>query len=170
MAKTIKFSKKTIRKASRYFSIIIATTFVALSLVSFLWPKTQFQLLKEKIVKNPADYEAHLQLAEAFLKNNQYQEAENELLQFRVLGVSTSRFGQLLQQKLLQNPNDIKRLITGWEKIVTEKPGYRDGWLQLAYLNYKIYEDEKAKDYLAKALDLDPNFAPARELEKIINQ
>jgi len=170
MAKSIKFSKKTIKKTSRYFGVVLAAGFILFSLVSFFWPKNPFQILKEKIVKTPYDYEAHLQLAEVYLQNNQYQKAENELWQLRVLGTSTSRFGQLLQQKLLQNPADIKRLIAGWERIVDQKPNYRDGWLQLAYLNYKIYEDEKAKVYLTKALELDPNFTPARELEKIIEE
>jgi tetratricopeptide (TPR) repeat protein len=177
MAKTLKFSilnfkfsKKTNTKLFRYFSVILATVFIFFSLVSFFRPKDSFQLLKEKIVKMPNDYEAHLQLAEIYLQSNQYQKAENELWQLRVLGTSTSKFDQLLQQKLLQNPNDVKRLIAGWEQIVNQKPNYRDGWLQLAYLNYKIYEDEKAKEYLTKALDLDPNFVPVRELEKIIGE
>jgi len=167
-ARATRPARKAIRKVSRYFGVILAASFIFFSLISFFWPKNSFQLLKEKIVKAPYDYEAHLQLAEVYLQNNQYQKAENELWQLRVLGTSTSKFGQLLQQKLLQNPNDIKRLIIGWEKIVNQRPGYRDGWLQLAYLNYKIYEDEKAKEYLAKVLEIDPNFAPARELEKII--
>lgn len=119
---------------------------------------------------NPDDVEAHLQMAEVFLKNNQYQEAENELRQFQVLGVTTSKFGQLLEQKFLQNPNDIKRLINAWEKITTDKPDYRDGWLQLAFLNYKIYEDTKAKECLAKALELDPNYSPSKKLKEIIYQ
>lgn len=167
-ARATRPAKKAIKKVGRYFGVILAASFIFFSLISFFWPKNPFQLLKEKIVKSPYDYEAHLQLAEVYLRNNQYQKADNELSQLKVLGASTSKFSQLLTQKLLQSPADIKRLIAAWEKIMAEKPDYRDGYLQLAYLNYKIYEDEKAKTYLAKALALDPNFVPARELENII--
>jgi len=75
---------------------------------------------------------------------------------------SNLSLASLKQQKNLSDPKDIKKLIHFWEKIVAEKTDYRDGYLQLAILNYKIQE------YLKKALIVDPNFEPALELEKII--
>ncbi len=75
---------------------------------------------------------------------------------------------KLWEEKQANDPQDIKRLIILWEEIVAQKPDYRDGYLQLAVLNYKVFENKKAHDFLEKALAIDPNFGPALELKKII--
>lgn len=157
-------------RATKKFGSLGVVILIALSVFgSFFLPKDKFQQIKERLINNPMDYEAHLVLAEEFLKNNQFEEAEKELTlkTQNVLGIS-SRLELLWQKKHYSDPKDIQRLLAAWEKIVSEKPNYRDGYLQLAYLHYKLYENEKAKEYLKKALELDPNFEPALELEKII--
>ena len=53
-------------------------------------PKDRFQLAKERLAKNPDDFEAHLILAEEFLNNHRLKEAEQELLLARqIKGVKT---------------------------------------------------------------------------------
>lgn len=148
---------------------------------SLFLPKDRFQLTKERLVKNPNDFAAHLILAEEYLKNNQFDKAEKELLtaeQITILGYSDARvlgeaadstLKSLWQKKQESDPEDIEKLIKYWEQIISEKPDYRDGYLQLALLHYKLYENEKAKEYLQKALELDPNFEPAREIEKMLS-
>lgn len=138
---------------------------ILLIALSFFLPKNQFQQAKERLVRNPKDFEAHLMLAEEYLKNNQLDEAEKELL----LAEKNLQSNQLWQKKMESSPEEIRILIGGWEKIVAEKPNYRDGYLKLALLYYKLYENEKAREYLQKALELDPNFKPARKLEKILS-
>lgn len=181
------------RAAYKYAGLAGVVAILTASLVSFFLPKDEFQLLKEKLIRNPNDFGAHLQLAENFLENNQLEEAERTLLiadslqnlvdrelteenTRDVLGETSLlkpeswllKTKQLWQQKRYSDPEDIRRLIAAWEKIVEEKPNYRDGYLQLAILHYKLYKNDKAKEYLNKALDLDPNYEPARELEEII--
>lgn len=161
-------------RATKKFGSLGVVFLVALSLIgSFFFPKNHFQLAKEKLIKNTNDFEAHLILTEEFLKNNQFEEAEKELLaaqnlhSTKILGWP-SKLEELWRQKHYSDPEDIRRLISAWEKIVAEKPNYRDGYLQLAFLYYKIQEDTKAKENLTKALKLDPNFEPTLKLQKII--
>lgn len=183
------------RAAGRWGAPAGVALVIILSLIPLVSPKTNFQKIKEQLVKNPNDFEAHLQLAEKFLENNQFEEAERTLLlaqnrrqttgpglaeaepragnieqRENVLGEKDNlKLEELWERKHYSDPKDIRRLIAAWEKILEEKPDYRDGWLQLTILHYKLYEDEKAKKCLEKALELDPNFEPAKKLENIIN-
>jgi len=167
-------------RASKWGAPSGVALIILIALTSFFLPKNEFQQLKEKLVKFPNNFEAHLKLAEKFLENNQFEEAENSLLlaqqlaekepkQSKVLGES-SKLEQLWQQKHYSDPEDIKKLISTWEKIIEQKPNYRDAYLQLAILNYKIYENKKALEFLKEALEIDPNFPAAKDLEKLINQ
>jgi len=58
--------------------------------------------------------------------------------------------------------------IESWEKVLETKPEYRDILLRLALLNWKIYNNDKAKEYWEKANYLDPNRAEVQEVGKII--
>jgi len=149
---------------------------------SFFYPQDEIQILKMRLLNNPYDFKSHLELAEKLLGNNQFEQAEQALLvaqQIKILGdkdtkilgeKTNSKISELWQREYYSNPKDIKRLISAWEKIVQEKPNYRDGYLQLAILNYKIYENQKALESLKKALEIDPNFTEARKLEKLLTQ
>jgi len=166
------------RAARRWGAPAGVALVVFLFIGSFFIPKNRFQQAKQSLLRNPNDFHAQLVLAEEFLANNQFEKAEKALLlaesqiyQFtsQVLGEQTNlQLEELWQKKLYSDPEEIKKLITLWQKIIEEKPGYRDGYVQLAYLHYKIYENEKAKEYLEKAIELDPNYEPTRELEKIL--
>ena len=178
------------RAAYKYAGLAGVVAILTATLVSFFLPKDEFQLLKERLIRNPNNFEANLQMAEKFLENNQLEEAEKVLRLAQqhlrgggappsagrhlggemILGEqANTKLNELWQQKYYSDPEDIRRLIAAWEKIIEEKPNYRDGYLQLAILHYKLYENEKAKEYLQKALDLDPNYEPTRELERILN-
>ena len=195
----IKFIRRTSKpmatRANRWGSPTGIALFIFLLIGSFLYPQNEIQILKIRLLNNPYDLKNHLALAEKLLANNRFEQAEQALLltqkisnfQFlprsgiplrgtvsnsekNVLGEqSNSELQELWQKKHYADPKDIQRLIDAWEKIVEEKPNYRDGYLQLAILNYKIYKIEEAKEYLNKALAIDPNFEPARELKKIIS-
>lgn len=62
----------------------------------------------------------------------------------------------------------IQSQIKLWEGISEKFQGYKEAYYQLALLNYKIGEIEKAKYYVDKALYLDPNFDKARNLQNIL--
>jgi len=175
-----RLTKPLAARASRWGGPAGVALVVFLLVGYFFYPKDEIQILKIRLLNNPYDFKSHLVLAEKLLANNQFEQAEQALLlaqnlqisnstNQKVLGETTSsQLQKLWQKKHYADPKDIQRLIDAWGKIVQEKPNYRDGYLQLAILNYKIYENEKAKEYLNKALEIDPNFEPARELKKII--
>lgn len=54
-----------------------------------------------------------------------------------------------------------------WEQILLQKPDYRDGWLQLAVIYYKLGDKEKAKSSFERAKALDPLNETVTSLEKI---
>lgn len=68
------------------------------------------------------------------------------------------------QRKMVQEE------INYWEKVVSRYKGYRDGYFQLALLEYQLGNREKAAAYVKQALFLDPNFAPAQELQAILQK
>ena len=161
--KLISHLKKRILKHVVVSGVIIIFLLIILSI--FL-PKTELQSLKENLLKNPNNAEIKLKNIEALLKENQFQASE-EILK----SISQSQNGdlnQLWQEKHYSDPEDIKELIKAWEKIIEDKPQYRDAYLQLAILNYKINETQKAQDNLNKALEIDPNFELTKKLEEII--
>lgn len=53
-----------------------------------------------------------------------------------------------------------------WESFLEKNNGYRDGYLRLSVLEYKLRNLDLARAYLDKALKIDPNFEKAKELEK----
>lgn len=172
--------RQAYRSAKRWGAPAGVALLLLITLYSLFLPKTRFELAKERILQNPNDFEAHLILAEEFLKNNQMGLAETELLAAkniqhsaynienkRVLGLS-SRLEELWLRYQEENPEELQKLIEKWERIVAETPTYRDGYLQLALYYFKLGDKEKAQENLQKALELDPNYEPTKELEKLI--
>ena len=51
--------------------------------------------------------------------------------------------------------------IKTWQSITDKYKGYKDGYLQLAVLEYRLGDFEKAKLYTNQALYLDPNYKDA---------
>lgn len=163
-------SKPVAARASRvtkkFGSLGMIIIVFGLTITGFLLPKDRFQNLKEKIIAQPESWPTHLELAQQLLDNQQFNLAENEI---RVLGSQTNQqIEELKKTKAYSNPQEIRLLINSWEEIVAEKPDYRDGYLQLAYLHFRLYQNDQARQYLAKALALDPNFPLSLALEKLL--
>ncbi len=76
--------------------------------------------------------------------------------QFKVLQTAQEK-----REKMLSD-------VTYWKGVVAKRKDYRDGYFQLAVLEYQLEEKEKANQYLQKTLELDPNFAEGRRLEEVI--
>lgn len=66
--------------------------------------------------------------------------------------------------------NPYQEDISQWEQVVTEKPDYRDGWLQLVNLYYQNGDKQKAKDSLQMVKQIDPNNDIISTLEKLLTQ
>ena len=151
------------------------------SVSSFFLPKDDWQLTKEKLAANPNDFRQHLQLGQKLLANQQFDEAEKELLlaerinqvspvpssDQKVLGAQKeTQLEELWQEKHTHDPRDIQQLIVAWEKIIQEKPNYPDAYLQLAVLYLNSGNSQKASESIQKALELDPNNQEAQQLMK----
>ena len=78
------------------------------------------------------------------------------------------RFLKILgaQTELQQDQETIYR----WEKMVEDNPNYRDAWLQLSDLYYRLSEKEQALKALLKAKELDPNNEIIPSLEKLLEE
>jgi len=77
--------------------------------------------------------------------------------------VEKKAYEEGLRQKTI-----IEQEVSSWEKILETKPEYRDILLRLALLNWKIYNNDKAKEYWEKASYLDPNNAEVQKVGEII--
>lgn len=164
------------RTAARYGAPAGVALLFLITLYS-LFPKNRFEEAKNQILKNPNDIEAHLTLAEEYLKNNQLEEAEEELFLVASLGKknpqvlsSTSKYEEIKNLWRAQDPDEIKKEIVKWEEFLAETPTYRDGWLYLAYYQFKLGNQEEAEAALEKAKGLDPLNPTVQDLEKIIKK
>lgn len=80
---------------------------------------------------------------------------ENKRINQRILGVQT---------KLQAD----QKTAFDWEQILAERPDYRDGWIQLAAIYYKLGNKEKAKEAISKAKVLDPTNPTILSFEKLL--
>lgn len=62
----------------------------------------------------------------------------------------------------------IQKEIVFWQKTTEGFPGYRDGYLKLAVLNWKIYQTDEAQKFLQKALEIDPNNETIKRFKEMI--
>lgn len=63
---------------------------------------------------------------------------------------------------------EISSGLTYWEKVVRDNPAAPDAYYQAGFYSAELFENKKAQKYLQKAIELDPSFEEAIELEKII--
>lgn len=81
-------------------------------------------------------------------------------------GIVAVEKGFLLKNVLTQR-GVLSRDMKLWESIAAKYPRYRDAYFQAAVLAYRLGENDKEKMYLEKTLEIDPNYLPARSLEKL---
>ncbi|MDP3998350.1 MAG: hypothetical protein Q8P89_01945 [bacterium] len=162
---------------SRFFSAgfwqQIMWVFLAIFLFVFLLATSLSADFDQSRLRANDDYQnpkAHLDLAEKYLSVNNLENARRELL----IGLSFNPENTELQKALtevenrINQPRRVKEEIENWEKIAQDFPGYRDAYLKLAHLYYSVYQNDQSRQNLKKTLELDPNFEPAQEMEKIL--
>lgn len=66
---------------------------------------------------------------------------------------------------IFQERKQVEDEIVRWELIVQQIPTYRDGYIKLATLYWKVRDDEKAKIALTKAYQIDPNYEEIKALK-----
>lgn len=152
---------------------VIWTLLAGFFLLNFIFlqkPLSSFDQLKLAVLENPENPAIHLSLAKEYLAVSDLESARREIL----IGLNFSPQDKDLKEALADletfgaKPRQVQSEIQKWEKISQDFPGYRDAYLKLAQLHYLIYQNREARENLDKALELDPNFKPAQEMEKIL--
>jgi len=119
----------------------------------------------------PWSAKSHARMALEWMENGDEEKAllelkrANELVLWETVGVKESL--KKTEDKVLE-PERIREEIGSWEKVLEEKPYYRDVLLRLALLSHQVYEDEKAQEYFERAEYLDPNNEGVQKIGEII--
>lgn len=75
----------------------------------------------------------------------------------KILGISQSKEREKIQKEILL-----------WQKTVDEFPGYRDAYIKLAILNWKLNRNFVAQKLLNQALEIDPNSEAVSQFSKVL--
>lgn len=81
----------------------------------------------------------------------------------KVLGLTKN------QNLEINSEEKIHEEILSWKSVVEKFPNYRDAYLKLAALFWKVRLDDQAKFYLEKAKELDPNNETVKKLEYVFS-
>jgi len=178
--KTAKIFKNWKKRFFLYFNralkisfLFFVFCFLFLNLHSQLFPENEeLSKAKRTVLSSPFNSKAHLGLAKVYLEAGNLEGAEKELSLSEGLTSTNSqdlKSAKEALEKAKERPKKIRQEIEFWQEIIKEKQDYRDAYFQLAVLNYQIYQKGPAVKYLQKTLNLDPNFEPAKKLEKLLN-
>jgi len=132
--------------------------------------------LQITLAANPNNIDYNLTLADQLIQQGQFPQAElvlrfiqQQTMKNKVLGWNESaneeNLNQLWQKKHLEDPQDIKLLISKWETFVQEKPNYRDAYIQLSLLYRSLNNISKAENNIDRALEIDPNNETAIQIK-----
>ena len=73
-------------------------------------------------------------------------------------------------QKVSSERIKIVSQINTWQSIIKKYKDFKDGYLQIAVLGYRLGDYNKARIYCDKALLLDPEYSDAIELNKVFGK
>ena len=68
----------------------------------------------------------------------------------------------------ISNDKKIQEEILFWENISKKFPNYRDAYLKLSVLSWKIHLDDRANFYLDEAKKIDPNNEMVNQVENLL--
>ena len=83
-----------------------------------------------------------------------------------VLGVTTRPKDTLFQWE--HQDEALKNEYTRWQVIAAAKPDYRDAYLRLATLAYQLGNLDASKQWIHRALELDPNYSEAIKISVLL--
>lgn len=170
------FTAPFLRFSFRAIFLFTSLFLVVLSYFNSLYPENPtLEQAKQAVLKNPQAAGAHLFLAQTFNYARATKQAEAELTlttrlalrnhQGKVLGASTS-----LLDEVRGAPQRLENEVAYWQSVVAKFTDYRDAYLQLSALTYQLNRLDEAKQYLQKALDLDPNNPVSQKLQEFFSQ
>ncbi len=131
---------------------------------------TELTLWQDVVKKSPWSPRAHFNLGKSYLDLKMYDEASAELVQV-VHGDAAGAISPELYIKIgstLTAIGKYREATEVLERAVAADPGSVAGWTTLAEACYRAGLLDKASLYLSKALNLDPEYPPARLLSREI--
>lgn len=149
----------------------VLTGLIVLAIGGSFWPEGRRYQAQERAAWWPWSTKAHSQMALAWFENGNEEKALEELnLAKKLFLFQSPKVKDSLSkaEKVVNSPSQIRQEIKSWEKVLDEKPSYKDVLLRLSLLNFKIYEVEKANFYWQKAEYLDPNNKEVQKVGKVI--
>lgn len=164
------FFNRYLRRLFKEVTIIIPVFLLALIFINFQVSKNSFEIAKEEVLLNPFNANSHYRLAKKFVATNQYSLAETELYQAIINSQSNEEslqyFEELKQIENIKNePTKIRTISLFWQKIINQNSHYRDGYLQMAILNWKLYRPFDTAKFLSLAKEVDPNNQALKKFE-----
>ena len=73
-----------------------------------------------------------------------------------------------LQEKVINEREEVVKNLNFWNKEVISKPNYRDGYFSLALIYFQLGDLYNSKENLDKALIIDPNFERGIEFKNYL--
>jgi tetratricopeptide (TPR) repeat protein len=73
-------------------------------------------------------------------------------------------------KKVASERKNIQEKINFWQSIANKYEGYKDSYFQIALLEYRLGNTNKAREYNKKALLLDPNFEDSKKLQLLLEE
>lgn len=160
----------------RLFVWTTAFSLFIFSYVYILSTPSSFDLAKLDLLRNPSSASAHYRIGREYLAAGATKEATKELTLAQQLARESSLTGQVLGastnllEEIQNAPKKIEQEITFWQGVANRLTDYRDAYLQLSALTYELNRLDEAKQYLQKALDLDPNNPISQKLQEFFSQ
>ena len=139
----MKIFKRYFSRLQKELSVILPITILIIIILNLLVPKTQFEISKDNL--------SHRDLAQQLITTNQFAQAKKEADFVKDIELS------LKIQEIENQPAEIEKEIVYLQKIAEQFSNYRDIYLKLAILNWKLYRPFDFQKYLEKALEIDPN-------------
>lgn len=140
---------------------------------NYLYPQSDFEKAKIALFLRPYESKSYINLGDLYLKYNDTISAKREFNTAVFFAKNPSDAAEATKKLLEIEKNErtreeIEREISKWEMIISIKHNYRDAYFRLAVLNYQIFKNEESKQYLEKAMTLDPNFEEGKRLRELL--
>lgn len=128
---------------------------------------TTITLLKLKRAYSDRIYQTTL----AFFQINDLESAKKFIIYSSKYSNNNIQSLELLNEilNIEKQTSKIKSEIYYVNQTLIKYPLYRDGWFKLSQLYWQIYRDNDAKFALERSLEIDPNFMPALNFKKYVN-
>lgn len=137
---------------------------------SNIYSPGDFEKAKLNVLTSPNNAQNHLALSLIFAKNNDLNQAIKEAEIAQGISPHNSTISGTLSrfQQLNQRPEKLKQKYLYWEGVSKTHEDYRDAFLYQADLAFQLKNTAHAKEFLQKALSLDPNNEFLIEFNKLI--